>query len=326
MFEDAFASYCGARFAVAVASGTDALHLALRASGIGSGDEVITVANTCVPTVVGITMSGALPVFVDIRADTLNMDPAQVESAITPRTKAILPVHLYGRPVEMSAILELARQYSLRVIEDCAQAHGARYGGKKVGALGDAGCFSFYPTKNLGAFGDGGIVVTNDEQIAKLVRMLRSYGETERYHHEIEGFNSRLDELQAAFLLAKLPFLDSWNSRRREIASIYENALSDLDLVCPRDRAGGESVFHLFIVRVKQRARFRDRMRDQGVETLVHYPSPIPSQPAYAAFASQMSNLPETALACGEVVSLPLFPEMTPDEVERVIAACREAL
>lgn len=325
-FEERFAEYCGANYAVGVASGTDALHLALRACGVGPGDEVITVANTCVPTVTGITMAGGVPVFVDIDAQTLTIDPQKIEAAITPKTKGLLPVHLYGRSAVMPSILGIAQRHGLRVIEDCAQAHGAMSAGLKVGTLGDAGCFSFYPTKNLGAFGDGGMVVTHDPSIAAGVRMLRTYGESSRYHHEIEGFNSRLDELQASILLAKLPHLDRWTAQRRAIAAAYNEALGMTEIRLPLVTDPTEHVFHLYVVRVRDRESFRTRMRAEGIGTLIHYPTPIPLQPAYAAYRPSMAGLTETERACEEVVSLPLFPEMTDEEVRRVIDACRRAI
>jgi dTDP-4-amino-4,6-dideoxygalactose transaminase len=321
--EAAFAAYCGVQYAVGVASGTDALHLAMRACGIGAGDEVITVANTCVPTVAAIAMAGGTPVFVDIDPQTFTLDPEQIEKAITPRTKAILPVHLYGRCADMEPILRIARHYGLWAIEDCAQAHGATYRGVKAGALGDVGCFSFYPTKNLGAFGDAGMVVTNNVEIAQTVRMLRSYGETERYRHQIKGFNSRLDELQAAILLAKLPHLEAWNGKRLEIATAYQKGLQGTGIVCPENSPSGEHVYHLFVVRAANRDTFRSRLKDRGIATLVHYSTPIPQQAAYAEYASAMPNLPETERACREVVSLPIFPRMTPSEVVQVIEACK---
>jgi dTDP-4-amino-4,6-dideoxygalactose transaminase len=323
-FEEAFACYCGTRFAVGVASGTDALHLALRACGVDAGDEVLTVANTYVATVSGITMSGAAPLFVDIDPGTLTMNPNLIERAITPRTKAILPVHLYGGCADMDSILSIARRYNLRVIEDCAHAHGATYDGKKVGTLGDAGCFSFYPTKNLGAFGDGGMVVTNTIEIAEKVRMLRRYGEAARNQHEIKGFNSRLDEIQAAILLVKLSHLDKWNARRRKIAEAYRMGLNGTEIRWSQVHPSGHHVYHVFVVRVKDRDNFRSGLLEKGIETLVHYPTPIPRLAAYTEYATAMTGLPMTECACGEVVSLPVFPEMTDQEVNWVITVCNQ--
>lgn len=320
--ENAFAAYCDVQYAVGVASGTDALHLALRACGIGHKDEVITVANTCVPTITAITQAGATPVLVDIHSNTFNIDPNRIEQAITPRTKAILPVHLYGRCADMEPILDIAQYYGLRVIEDCAQAHGATYQGAKAGAMGDAGCFSFYPTKNLGAFGDGGMVVTSDPKIAEQVRLLRSYGETSRYQHQIKGFNSRLDEIQAAILLAKLPYLDRANARRGEIAATYHQGLQGTGIRCPEDVSDYGHIHHLYVVKVADRARFRAFLQERGIATLIHYPTPIHLQPAYKEFASMMPQLPETEQASREIVSLPIFPEMNESEVKQVIEAC----
>ncbi len=325
-FEKAFAAYCGVPYAVAVASGTDALHLALRACDVGVGDEVITVANTCVPTITGITMAGAVPVFVDVDPDTFAMDVDRIEDAITSRTKAILPVHLYGRCTDMEPLCGVARRYGLRVVEDCAQAHGATYRGTKAGTFGDAGCFSFYPTKNLGALGDAGMVVTSDDQIDTRLRLLRSYGETQRYSHQLKGFNSRLDEIQAAVLLAKLPYLEGWNERRREIAKAYQSGLDNTRIVCPRNHPDYGHVYHLFVIRVRDRDTFRARLRDRGVATLIHYPTPIPRQIAYSEFATTMLSLPETDHACREILSLPMFPELTELEVKSVIEACNDAL
>lgn len=324
--ETAFAAYCGAQYAVGVASGTDALHLALRACGIGYKDEVITVANTCVPTITAIAQADATPVFVDINPDTFTLDPNQIEQAITPLTKAILPVHLYGRCADMAPILDIACHYGLRVIEDCAQAHGATYQGVKAGSLGNAGCFSFYPTKNLGAFGDGGMVVTNDSKIAHQVRLLRSYGEITRYQHQIKGFNSRLDEIQAAVLLAKLPYLDRANALRGKIAAVYRQEFQETGICCPEDVPGYGHIYHLYVVRVANRDYFRAFLDERDIATLVHYPTPIPLQPAYSEFAAVMPNLPETEQASREIVSLPIFPEITESEVAQVIAACVAAV
>ncbi len=324
--ENAFAAYCDVQYAVGVASGTDALHLALRACGIGHKDEVITVANTCVPTITAITQTGATPVLVDTHPDTFTIDPNRIEQAITPLTRAILPVHLYGRCADMAPILDIAQYYGLRVIEDCAQAHGATYWGDKAGSLGDAGCFSFYPTKNLGAFGDGGMVVTNDPKIAEQVRLLRSYGETSRYQHQIKGFNSRLDEIQAAVLLAKLPYLDRANARRGEIAAAYHQGLQETGIRCPENGSDYGHIHHLYVVRVANRDHFRAFLQERGIATLVHYPTPIHLQPAYKEFASMMPQLPETEQASQEIVSLPIFPEMNESEVNQVIKACVAAV
>jgi dTDP-4-amino-4,6-dideoxygalactose transaminase len=320
-FEKSFAAYCGVEYAVGVSSGTDALHLALRAAGVGPGDEVLTVANAGVPPVTAITLAGAIPVFADVDPVRLTMDPASAESLLTPRTRAVLPVHLYGRCVELAPILDLAQRRGLRVIEDCAQAAGATHQGRLAGAFGDAGCFSFYPTKNLGAMGDGGMVVTRDPELARRVRLLRSYGEVARYDNRLKGINSRLDELQAAILLARLPGLDGGNARRRRIATMYRSGLAATGLQLPPEPDDGH-IYHLFVARTADRARFREQLQRCGITTLVHYPTPVPLQPAYEEFAPQMRWLPETKRACAEVVSLPMFPELTEGEVDRVIEVC----
>jgi dTDP-4-amino-4,6-dideoxygalactose transaminase len=321
-FETAFAAYAGVDHAIGVASGTDALHLALRAAGVGPGDEVITVANAGVPPVAAITMAGAVPVFVDIDPEPMTMSPAAAAVAITPRTRAILPVHLYGRCADLGPILNLARRHGLRVIEDCAQAAGATYGGARAGTLSDAGCFSFYPTKNLAAMGDGGMVITRNAELARQVRLYRNYGEVSRYDHVLKGFNSRLDELQAAILLARLPGLDEANARRRAIAAVYRKGLGQTALRLPPADLDDGHVYHLFVGRVSDRERFRAGLSERGVTTLVHYPTPVPRQRAYAEYASALHQLPETDRACAEVVSLPMFPELSDSEIETVIEAC----
>ena len=322
-FEKAFAGYCGVEHAVGVASGTDALELALRAVDIGPGDEVLTVANAGVPPVAAITLAGATPVFVDVDPESLTMDPERAASAVTPRTRAILPVHLYGRCAELGPLVDLARRHGLRVIEDCAQAAGAVYHGRRAGAVGDAGCVSFYPTKNLAAMGDGGIVVTRDSELATRVRMLRSYGQLTQYDHRIKGVNSRLDEIQAAILRARLPGLDGANQRRRQIAARYRHGLAATGLAMPADVDG--HVYHLFVVRAAARDNARDALKRLGVFTLVHYSTPVPRQPAYAEFAPVMASLPATERACAEVMSLPMFAELTDAEIDHVIEACRVA-
>jgi dTDP-4-amino-4,6-dideoxygalactose transaminase len=308
-FERAWAEYCGASHAVGCASGTDALALALRGVGIEPGDEVVTAANTCVPTVAAIEQAGAVPVLVDADPGTLTLDPTRLEAALTPRTRAIVPVHLYGRCAEMEPILRIGRERGLKVVEDAAQAHGSEYRGRRAGSLADAAAFSFYPTKNLGALGDAGAVVTDDADAAARVRRLREYGEEERYRSLEPGVNSRLDPLQAAVLLCKLPRLDDWNERRRELARRYRGAGLD----------GPEGGDHLFVVRVPRRDAFRERLAAVGVETLVHYPRAIHEHPAYARLARP--GLETSERLAREVVSLPLYPELTDEEAEAVIAA-----
>ena len=326
-FEEDFARYCEAAFAVGVGSGTDALRLALLACGVRPGHEVITVSHTCVPTVSAICSVGATPVFVDIDPATFTMDPLGVASRITARTKAILPVHLYGQCADMDPILEIAAAQSLRVIEDCAQAHGARYHGRMAGTMGDAGAYSFYPTKNLGALGDAGMVVTNDAEVAERVRLLRNYGQVQcNAQLSTRGCNSRLDELQAAVLSVKLRYLDSWNERRRAIAERYAEGLSGTELLCPVEASDRHHVYHLYVVRLKDRRRLRTRLAERGVATSVHYPIPVHRQEGYEEFATGNGRLPVTEQLAAEIVSLPLYPGLEDGEVEAVIAAVRESL
>ena len=318
-FEAEFASYSGAVYGIGVGSGTEALHVALRACGIGRGDEVITVAHTAVATVAAIELCGATPVFVDIASDSFTLDPQLLEGAITGRTKAIIPVHLYGQPADLSAILDLARRYELRVIEDCAQAHGACYRGRRVGSWGDMGCFSFYPTKNLGAIGDGGIVITSDPTLAERARLLREYGWAERYVSHIAGWNTRLDELQAAFLRVKLCHLEEDNARRVWLAERYREGLAETQLRLPEVRSDISHVYHLFVVRTPQRDRVQKYLADHGIGTLIHYPVPIHLQPAYHRRLAGSEHLCETERAAGEVLSLPLYPELETESLEYII-------
>ena len=308
-----------------VASGTDALHLALIACGVGPGDEVLTVSNTCAPTVAAIASVGAIPVFVDIDPVTYTMDPTLLESRMTARTKAILPVHLYGQCAQMAPILDIAKRFRLRVIEDCAQAHGGRYEGRVAGTMGDVGCYSFYPTKNLGALGDGGMVVTNDPEIANRVKLLRNGGQNQEGLSLFKIRHSRLDELQAAILSLKLTSLDAWNVRRRQIARLYSEGLSETEVLCPSEAPGRFHVYHLYVVRVKDRQRFRARMARRGIETLIHYPLPLHQQQAYSEYASGNSPLPTTDRVTSEIVSLPLYPELDDDEVAAILSAVKDA-
>lgn len=317
-FESEFASYLGVEHAVGVANGTDALHLALRACAVGPGHEVITVAHTAVATVAAIEMAGASPVLVDIEPRSLTIDPSLIERAITPRTMAIIPVHLYGQTADMDAVLDIARRHGLRVIEDCAQAHGARFGSRRVGSIGDIAAFSFYPTKNLGAIGDGGLVATNDPALADRVRLLRQYGWEKRYTSEVAGWNSRLDELQAAILRVKLRHLDRDNEARRVSARLYGELLARSDLQLPWERPDAQHVFHLFVVRSRDRDALALRLAQREVGTLVHYPVPIHLQPAYRGRLRGSEALPHTEAAAREVLSLPLFPQLSAADVRRV--------
>jgi dTDP-4-amino-4,6-dideoxygalactose transaminase len=319
-FERAFADYCGARHAVGVASGTDAITIALQACGIQDGDEVIVPANTCIPTVAGVEAAGAVPVLADADPVTYTLDPASVEQALTKRTRAVVAVHLYGQCAELPPLLELARTHGLRLIEDAAQAHGAEIGGRRAGSIGDAAAFSFYPTKNLGALGDGGAVVTNDAEIAEEARRLRSYGERERYDSVRSGWNSRLDTLQAAILLAKLPHLEEWTERRRRLAWRYSELLAGSGLALPAEGPGRRHVYHLYVLRTRERNGLVRRLGENGVQTLVHYPRPVHRHEAYRHLARP---LPVSELLCDEVLSLPLYPELHDEEVERVAEVLR---
>lgn len=322
-FEAEFAASCGAAHAVGVASGTDALHLALRAAGVEPGDEIITTANAGVPGVAAIELAGARPMFVDVDPTTHNMSPAQLEGAVTARTRAILVVHLYGQPSDMDPILAVARSHDLVVIEDAAQAHGAEYGRRAVGTLGRLGCFSFYPTKNLGAFGDGGAVVTDDADLADRLRRLRQYGWETQYHATLRGINSRLDEVQAAILRVKLPHLPGWVARRREIAARYTEALADSAVIPPAEAPGRRHAYHLFVVRSGQRDLLQAFLRERGIRTGIHYPLPVHLQPAYRHLSYEPGSLPVTERQAGEVLSLPMFPELTDAEVETVVETIR---
>ena len=322
-FEEALAGFVGSAHAVGCGSGTDAIELALRALGVGAGDEVITQANTCVPTVAAIARAGATPVLCDVEPDGATMDPESLAAAIGPRTKAVVTVHLYGQCADMRAICGIAREHDLHVVEDCAQAIGASFDGAAAGTSGSLGCFSFYPTKNLGALGDGGAVVTDDPDLADRLRKLRVYGQESRYRHELEGVNSRLDELQAAFLGAKIEHLGAWNARRRKIAAAYSAALDGGSArplaVLPRR----EHAFHLFVVDAGDRDGYRESLAAQGVETLIHYPLPIHRQPAYAGLAAGPVPLPVSERLAERVLSLPIYPELTDAEVEHVASAVR---
>jgi dTDP-4-amino-4,6-dideoxygalactose transaminase len=324
--EHEFAAYCGVRYGVGVGSGTDALTLALKAAGIGEGDEVVTVANSFIATSLAISFTGAKPLFVDIDPQTYAMDPDALDDFLKRRKgkrqgrriKAILPVHLYGHPAEMDSILEIAHRYDLVVIEDAAQAHGARIGGKRVGSLGAMACFSFYPTKNLGGYGDGGMVVTNQEAYYKKLRLLRCYGEKEKYRHVLKGGNSRLDEVQAAILRVKLRYLDRWNEERRRKAGFYTERLSPYGVHCPSERPGATHVYHLYVIRTGRRNELQAYLKKQGIETLIHYPIPIHRQKAFRELKYPRGSLPVTEKVAREVLSLPFSSELTDEEAEEV--------
>ena len=318
-FERNFAHYCQTEYGIGVASGTDAIQIALSACQIGLGDDVLTTSNTCVPTIVGIEATGAKCIFVDIDPETYTITPDLIESRITPQTKAIVVVHLYGQCADMEPITEIARKNDLKVIEDCAQAHGATYQGKKAGSLGDVAAFSFYPSKNLGALGDAGMVITSNETVTNRAKILRNYGQDGKYHHVFKGTNSRLDEIQAAILDTKLAFLDSWNSRRQEIAEQYLEGLKNCNIDLPYSVKHGQHAWHLFVVRVANREQFRQKLAESGVDTGIHYPSPVHLQPAYEEYKDQGKYLPTTEKQASHLVSLPIFPELTNEEVNYVI-------
>lgn len=317
-FESEFAEYIGVTHGIGVGSGTEALHIAMAACDIGPGDEVVTVSHTAVATVAAIELVGARPVFVDIEPNYYTLDPERLEAAITKQTKAIIPVHLYGQPVDIVPILDIAKKHDLCIIEDCAQAHGAMYRGQYVGSCGDLACFSFYPTKNLGALGDGGMVVTSNQKLAEKVRLLREYGWADRYISKIPGWNSRLDELQAAILRVKLRYLNADNAARANIASKYDHALEGLGIITPKRRKKATHVYHLYVISSKKRDEMLAFLKVQGVGALIHYPVPIHLQPAYRD-TFQRDDLFETEKAASEVMSLPIYPELSDKEVNTVV-------
>lgn len=324
-FEKRFALEVGTRHALGVHSGTDALYLALKALGVGAGDEVITVAHTATPTVSAIRLAGATPVFADINAATYNMDPAGIGERITAKTKVILPVHLYGYPAEMGEIMKIARKHKLFVLEDCAQAMGAMHQGRNVGTFGEISAWSFYPTKNLGTFGDGGAVATDDERLAERVRMIRQYGEVERYKNKLEGVNSRLEEIQTAVLNWGLPKLPAWNKSRQKIALRYIKELRGLPIALPF--AGDKNhkhAWHLFVIRTERRDELQKHLKERGIETGVHYPTPIHLQEAYRFLGYKKGDLPVSERATEEILSLPIFPELTSKEQSVVIGAIKD--
>jgi dTDP-4-amino-4,6-dideoxygalactose transaminase len=323
-FETAFSDYCEAGHAVGTDSGLSALELILRAAGVGPGDEVITAANTFIATALAITHAGATPVLADVDPKTGNLDPSQFERAITPRTAAVVPVHLYGRPAEMDAISDVARRHGLLVVEDACQAHGARYRGRRVGSLGDAAAFSFYPAKNLGAFGDAGAVVTDRPELADAVRTLRDYGQRKKHEHVVKGFNRRLDTVQAGVLRVKLRHLDEWNARRRDRAAAYTELLDRDVLSVPAAPEHDEPVWHLYVIRVPDRDAVRAELARRGIQTGIHYPVPIHLQPAYEDLGYGVGSFPETERQAAEILSLPMYPELPPELIGQVVGALGE--
>ena len=321
-FEEEAAAYCGTRYAVAVANGTDALELAIKGMGLAEGDEVITTPFTFIATTEAICLSGAKPVLVDIEADTFNIDAARIEKAVTSKTKAIIPVHLFGQACDMDAVTAIAKKRGIRVIEDCAQAIGAEFNSKKAGCFGDAGCFSFFPSKNLGCFGDGGMVTTDDRALADKIKMLRAHGQADRYRHELEGRNSRLDELQAAILRVKLRHLDEWNGARRKNAMSYDKLFEGLDksgrLTTPVEKKGRRHVYNIYNIRTGDRDKLREALSAKEVATAVYYPVPLHLQPVYSRMGWKKGDFPVSEKACEEVLALPVFPELKEDELNYI--------
>jgi dTDP-4-amino-4,6-dideoxygalactose transaminase len=324
-FERDFAAYCGASYAIGVGSGTEALWLALLACGVGVGDEVITVANTFMATAEAITYCGARPVFVDVNESTYTMDPAGLEDALTPRTKAIIPVHLFGHPVDMDPILEFAGKHNLRVIEDAAQAHGAKYNGQTAGTIGDAGCFSFYPSKNLGALGEAGAIITNDAELDEKLRILRDHGQVRKYCHDLIGWNCRMDGIQAAALRVKLRHLENGNSLRRAHAAQYNRGFTGMDdVTSPVEASYARHVYHVYAIRVKERDEVTRSLKDRGIQCAVHYPIPISLQRAYQNLGYKPGSLPVSERLALELISLPMFPELSEGQIASVVQSVRE--
>jgi dTDP-4-amino-4,6-dideoxygalactose transaminase len=323
-FERSFAAYCECLYGVGTSSGTDALALALRACDIGPGDEVITVSNTFIATVEAIALVGATPIFVDIDPDTYVMQWQQLDQVYTSRTKALLPVHLYGHPAEMGPILDFARSHNLYVIEDASQAHGATYQGRRVGSFGDIACFSLYYSKNLGAFGEAGVCTTSNSILSEKMRMIRDHGSRVRYCHELMGVNARLDEIQAALLQVKLPHLESWNAARQSHAAFYSEHLLDVVETVPAVRSWASHVYCYYVVQVPGRDQFRLALEQEGIGTNIHYPTPIHLQPACAVYGYTRGMLPVTEAVAERIVSLPMYPELTPEQLELVVAAVKK--
>lgn len=319
-FERRFADFCGAGFAVGVGNGTDALTLALKALGVGDGDEVITAANTFIATAEAIVAVGAAPVFVDVDPLHFNMTPEGFSAAITPRTKAVIPVHLYGQTAPIAEIVDIAKRRSIKVVEDAAQAHGAEYKGRRAGSWGDAATFSFYPAKNLGAYGDAGAIVTNSEEVAARARMLRDHGRTDKYLHEYIGVNSRLDTLQAAVLGVKLAHMEEWNEARRAIAAKYDAALSEFGwLTLPAEIAGGRHIYHLYVIQCERREELRRYLSDNGVGVGIHYPVPLQMQPAFRSLGYGAGDFPVAERLADSILSIPMYPEMTAAQQQRIV-------
>lgn len=324
-FEENFASFCGAKYCIGANTGTSALHLALLAKGIGKNDEVITTPNTFIATAASVSYTGATPKFVDIEPDTCNMDPKKLEKAITPKTKAIIPVHLYGQPAEMKQIMEIAGKHGLEVIEDACQAHGAEHYKKRMPFSG-FGCFSFYPGKNLGAYGEGGSVVTNDEEAYEKIKAYRDHGQVKKHVHKYIGYNYRLEELQAAILSVKLRHLEKWTDMRRKNAKIYNELLEDCDVIRPIERGYNKHVYHLYVIRAKQRQKLVEHLSSKGIQTAIHYPTPIHLQEAYSHLGLKRGSFPVSEQHADEILSLPMYPELKQEEMGFVVKAIKEFL
>jgi dTDP-4-amino-4,6-dideoxygalactose transaminase len=323
-FEEEFAAYSGAAFGVGVNTGTSALHLALLAAGVGPGDEVVTVPFTFVATVAAIVYTGANPVFVDVDPSTFTMDARALEAVVTPRTKAIIPVHLYGHPADMDPIVAVARSKGLVVIEDACQAHGSEYKGRRTGSLGDMACFSFYPGKNLGAYGEGGMVVTDNADFARTIRMLRDWGAEQKYHHVLKGYNFRLEGIQGAVLRVKLRHLETWTEARRAHARHYDRAFAGTSVRSPRASPDVRHVYHIYAVRTAERTRWQERLHQQGIQTGIHYPHPVHLLPAYRDLGHGPGDFPRSEEAAAQVLSLPMFPELTAAQCDKVAGAVTE--
>jgi dTDP-4-amino-4,6-dideoxygalactose transaminase len=322
--EEEFAAYCGAKYAVGVDSGLSALELSLRALGIGPGDEVIVPAHTFTATAAAVTLAGAIPVFVDVDPETWNIDPTRIEEALTPHTRAIIPVHLYGLPADMNFILGIAEKFNLAVVEDACQAHGAKYKGNRTGSMGNAAGFSFYPTKNLGGCGDGGMVTTDDENVASTIRALRNCGQTAKNVHELVPLNHRLDSMQAAILRVKLRYLDQWIASRHKLAEVYNALLNGTLLTLPVERPGYYHVYHLYVIRSKVRDALQAFLKEHGIGTAIHYPNPVHLQPFYSNRVDRRGQFPVAEKICSEILSLPMYPELAEEQVNHVVATIRE--
>jgi len=326
-FEKEFADFCGCGYAAGTSNGTSALWMTLLSLGIGQGDEVITVPNTFIATAEAITYSGAQPVFVDVEERSHTMNPVLLEKAITPKTKAVIPVHLFGQPADMDPIMEIARKHGLFVIEDACQAHGAQYNGKTAGTIGDAGCFSFYPGKNLGAYGEAGAVVTNDSEIAKKIKILRDHGQSRKYYHKVIGWNGRMDGLQGAVLSVKLKHLPAWNEARRKNAALYSNLLMDVEgITLPKEMDYARHVYHLYVIRTHHRDDLKGYLAERGIECGIHYPVPIHLQEAYRHFGIRKGTFPVAEKCAEQFLSLPMYPELTGEQIEYVAAELRKKL